>query len=224
MYTPGEEISPCDDFAGSEIATAMLAGVSLAQLAPPAVLICWAETKVTREGGTDYIYGDSDARRLYIARTGKDNSRVTVFNLDTRRVSGHSERQFSRSAVVSTKSGHGFVSSNPIQMFDSKALMSIKTIAVTMGNPDGTVADALNDFTYILSHQVLAATGDQRLDGWVLGTMDLGGMPAQGPPIAGMASISSPKTRPISRWSTPKTMMVTGHYDLTGSGGQCLPQ
>ena len=65
------------------IAAAILAGVSVAQLAPTAGPYKATKTKVGGEGGTDYIYADADARRLYIARTGKDNARVTVCDLDT---------------------------------------------------------------------------------------------------------------------------------------------
>ena len=50
------------------IATALLAGVSLGQLAPTAGPYKATKTKVGGEGGTDYIYADADARRLYIAR------------------------------------------------------------------------------------------------------------------------------------------------------------
>jgi len=43
-------------------------------------------------------------------------------------------------ATASPKSGHGFASSNPIVMFDSKTLETIKTIDVK-GSPDGYMYD-----------------------------------------------------------------------------------
>jgi hypothetical protein len=43
------------------IATALLASVSLAQLAPTAGPYKATKTKVGGEGGTDYIYADADA-------------------------------------------------------------------------------------------------------------------------------------------------------------------
>ena len=45
------------------IATAVLAGVCLAQLAPTAGPYKATKTKVGGEGGTDYIYADANARR-----------------------------------------------------------------------------------------------------------------------------------------------------------------
>jgi hypothetical protein len=202
------------------IATATLAGVSLAQLAPTAGPYKATKTKVGGEGGTDYIYADSDARRLYIARTGKDTARVTVFNLDTLAPQPDIPGTNAHGVVVSTKSGHGFVSSKPIQMFDSKTLMSIKTIEV-MGNPDGMLYDAFNDHVYILSHQAPHVTVINASDGAVLGTIDLGGMPEQAASDGKGRIYIDVEDKANIAVVDAKTMMVTGHYDLTGSGGTC---
>ena len=201
-------------------ATALLAGVCLAQLAPTAGPYKATKTKVGGEGGTDYIYADADARRLYIARTGKDTPRVTVFNLDTLAPEPDIPGTNAHGVVVSTKSSHGFVSSKPIQMFDSKTLMPIKTIEV-MGNPDGMLYDAFNDHVYILSHQAPHVTVINAADGAVLGTIDLGGMPEQAASDGkGHIYIDVEDKANIAVVDT-KTMMVTAHYDLTGSGGTC---
>jgi uncharacterized protein YjiK len=202
------------------IATALLAGVSLGQLAPTAGPYKAAKTKVGGEGGTDYIYADADARRLYIARTGKDNARVTVFDLDTLAPQPDIPGTNAHGVVVSTKSGHGFVSSKPIQMFDSKTLMPIKTIEV-MGNPDGMLYDAFNDHVYILSHQAPHVTVINASDGAVLGTMDLGGMPEQAATDGRGHIYIDVEDKANIAVVDAKTMAVTGHYDLTGSGGTC---
>jgi hypothetical protein len=202
------------------VATALLAGMSLAQLAPTAGPYKATKTKVGGEGGTDYIYADADARRLYIARTGKDTPRVTVFNLDTLAPEPDIPGTNAHGVVVSTKSSHGFVSSKPIQMFDSKTLMPIKTIEV-MGNPDGMLYDAFNDHVYILSHQAPHVTVINAADGAVLGTIDLGGMPEQAASDGkGHIYIDVEDEANIAVVDA-KTMMVTAHYDLTGSGGTC---
>jgi hypothetical protein len=202
------------------IATAVLAGVSVAQLAPTAGPYKATKTKVGGEGGTDYIYADADARRLFIARTGKDTARVTVFNLDTLAPEPDIPGTNAHGVVVSTKSSHGFVSSKPIQMFDSKTLMPIKTIEV-MGNPDGMLYDAFNDHVYILSHQAPHVTVINAADGAVLGTIDLGGMPEQAASDGkGHVYIDIEDKANIAVVDA-KTMMVTAHYDLTGSGGTC---
>jgi len=202
------------------IATAMLAGVTLAQLAPTAGPYKATKTKVGGEGGTDYIYADADARRLYIARTGKDTARVTVFNLDTLAPQPDIPGTNAHGVVVSTKSGHGFVSSKPIQMFDSKTLMPIKTIEV-MGNPDGMLYDAFNDHVYILSHQAPHVTVINAADGAVLGTIDLGGMPEQAASDGKGHIYIDVEDKANIAVVDAKTMMVTAHYDLTGSGGTC---
>ena len=202
------------------IATALLAGVSLAQLAPTAGPYKATKTKVGGEGGTDYIYADADARRLYIARTGKDTPRVTVFNLDTLAPEPDIPGTNAHGVVVSTKSSHGFVSSKPIQMFDSKTLMPIKTIEV-MGNPDGMLYDAFNDHVYILSHQAPHVTVINAGDGAVLGTIDLGGMPEQAASDGKGHIYIDVEDKANIAVVDAKTMMVTAHYDLTGSGGTC---
>ena len=202
------------------MATAVLAGVCLAQLAPTAGPYKATKTKVGGEGGTDYIYADADARRLYIARTGKDAPRVTVFNLDTLAPEPDIPGTNAHGVVVSTKSSHGFVSSKPIQMFDSKTLMAIKTIEV-MGNPDGMLYDAFNDHVYILSHQAPHVTVINAADGAVLGTIDLGGMPEQAASDGKGHIYIDVEDKANIAVVDAKTMMVTAHYDLTGSGGTC---
>jgi DNA-binding beta-propeller fold protein YncE len=78
--------------------------------------------KVGGEGGFDYIYADSDGRKLYIPRSGQQNARITVFNLDTLAPLGEIPNINAHGVAVDTKSGHGFASSNPVAMFDTKTL------------------------------------------------------------------------------------------------------
>src|SRR5437867_7412004 len=70
--------------------------------------------KTARVGGVgsfDYVYADTAGRRLYIPRAGQ-GARVTVFNLDTLEPAGEIPNTNARGVAVSTKSGHGFASSN----------------------------------------------------------------------------------------------------------------
>src|SRR5579864_1409747 len=92
--------------------------------------------KVGGAGGFDYVYADSDGRRLYIPRTGNPGARITVFNLDTLAPAGEIPETSARGAAVDPKSNHGFVTSKPVVMFDSKTLAVIKKIDVE-GGPDG---------------------------------------------------------------------------------------
>src|ERR1043166_5314904 len=101
---------------------AMLASTGLAQ-GPYKVM---KTAKVGGAGGFDYVYADADGRKLHIPRSGQ-GARITVFNLDTLASLGEIPGS-ARGAAVSTKSGHGFASSKPVAMWDTKTLAPIKTI------------------------------------------------------------------------------------------------
>src|SRR5256885_1918083 len=103
--------------------------------------------KVGGEGGFDYVYADSDGRRLYVARGGPA-PRVSVFNLDTLESAGEIPMTNARGAAVDTQSHHGFASSKPLAMWDTKTLSLIKTIPVD-GGLDGILADSFNHRIYV---------------------------------------------------------------------------
>jgi hypothetical protein len=110
----------------------MAAAVGLAQQAstagPYKVL---KSAKVGGLGGFDYIYADNVGRRLYIPRGAVQGAtstpaRVTVFNLDTLAPVGEIPNTRANGAAVDPKSGHGFASSKPVAMWDTKTLTLIK--------------------------------------------------------------------------------------------------
>ena len=111
----------------------ILASVGLAQQAGPYKVLKTA--KVGGDGGFDYVDADSNARRLYIARTGA-MPRIMVYDLDTLEPVGEIPTTNAHGAAVDPKTGHGFATSKPVTMFDTKTLKVIKTIEV-QGNPDG---------------------------------------------------------------------------------------
>lgn len=157
----------------------MLASIGLAKQGPTAGPYKVIKTaKVGGDGGFDYVYADSDGRRLYIPRTGATGARVTVFDLDTFENVGDIPNTNARGAAVDPKSGHGFASSKPVAMFDTKTLSLIKTIDV-QGGPDGILFDPFNERVYIFSHSAPNATVIDAKDGSVVGTIDLGGAPEQ---------------------------------------------
>ena len=171
-------------------------------------------------GGFDYVYADSAGRRLYVPRTGADASRVDVFNLDTLASVGSIPNTNARGVAVDPKTHHGFASSKPVAMFDSKTLATIKTIDVS-GNPDGILFDAFNSHVYILSHSAPNATVIDSKDGSVVGTIDLGGAPEQAvSDDAGHIYIDIEDKGNVAVVDA-KTLTVTAHYDLAGKGGTC---
>ena len=175
--------------------------------------------KVGGAGGFDYVYADVEGRKLYIPRTGNP-PRITVYNLDTLESLGEIPNANARGAAVSTKSGHGFGSSRPISMWDSKTIMPIKTIEV-QGGPDGIMYDAFNDHVYVLSHIAPNATVINAADGAVLGTIDLGGQPEQAASDGKGHIYVDLEDKGSIAVVDAKTMMVTAHYDLQGKGGTC---
>jgi len=175
--------------------------------------------KVGGEGGYDYVSLDVDARRLYIARTGP-NPRLAVYDLDTLEPVGEVPTTNAHGAVVDPKAGHGFATSKPITMFDTKTLKVIKTIDV-MGNPDGHLFDPSSERVYVLSHVAPHVTVIDAKDGSVAGTVDIGGMPEQAVSDGkGHLYIDVEDKENIAVVDS-KTLMVTGHYDVTGKGGTC---
>ena len=168
--------------------------------------------KVGGEGGFDYVYADSDGRRLYVPRTGP-TKRISVFNLDTLQPAGEIPDVSAHGAAVDPKTHHGFATSKPVVMWDSATLKVIKTIDVE-GNPDGILFDPFNERVYILSHSAPNATVIDAKDGTVLGTIDLGGAPEQAATDgAGQLYVDLEDKNQIAVVDA-KAMKVTAHYDL----------
>ena len=175
--------------------------------------------KVGGAGGFDYVYADIDGRRLYIPRTGNP-ARITVFDLDTLAPVGEIADANARGAAVSAKSGHGYGSSKPVSMWDSKTLAPIKKIEV-QGGPDGIMYDAFNDRVWVLSHIAPNATVINAADGSVVGTVDLGGQPEQAASDGKGHLFVDLEDKNSIAVVDAKTLTVTAHYDLAGKGGTC---
>jgi len=193
------------------------AAVSLFAQGPYKVL---KTVKVGGAGGFDYVYADSAGRRLYIPRTGNPGARITVFHLDTLEPAGEITETSARGAAVDPKSNHGFVTSKPVVMFDTKTLAVVKKIEVE-GGPDGILFDPFNQRTYIWSHSAPNATVIDAKDGSVVGTIDLGGAPEQAVTDGKGHIYVDIEDKDNVAVIDAKTMAVTGHYELGGKGGQC---
>ncbi len=159
----------------ASIAMLFIAAAVHAQAGPYKVL---QVTKVGGEGGTDYLTADSVGRRLYIARAGQGGGRLDIYDLDTLAPAGSIPGVSAHGATVDVKTGHGFATSNPVAMFDTKTATLIKKIPV-QGSPDGYLDDPFNNHVYIWSHRAPNATVLDAATGDILGTIDLGGAPEQ---------------------------------------------
>jgi len=133
--------------------------------------------KVGGDGGFDYISSDVAARRLYVPRNGP-MGQLTVFDLDTLEPVGSIPGVKSGGATVDPTSHHGFSTTKPITMWDSKTLQVIKVIDVD-GRPDGIMFDPYNAHVWVLSHMPPYATVIDAKEGRIAGTIDLGGQPEQ---------------------------------------------
>src|SRR5204863_6176750 len=101
----------------------MLALCGFAQKSPAAQPYKIVNTvKVMGSGGLDYVYADNDGRRLYVPR----GAQVLVFDLDTLKSVGAITNARARGVAVDPKSHHGFCSSSPVVMWDTKTLETIK--------------------------------------------------------------------------------------------------
>jgi len=171
--------------------------------------------KVGGDGGFDYVYADSDGRRLYVARTGP-NKRIDVFDLDSLQPVGKIPDVGAHGAAVDSRSHHGFATSKPVTMFDSLTLKTIKTIDV-QGNPDGMLFDTFKRRVYILSHAAPNATVIDAKTGDAVGTIDLGGAPEQAASDGKGHIYIDIEDKDNVAVVDAKTMKVTAHYDLGGS-------
>jgi hypothetical protein len=202
------------------VGIAMLASLVLAQQAsttgPYKVL---NTVKVGGDGGFDYVYADTAGRRLYVPRSGP-TARISVFDLDTLKLAGEIPNVNGHGAVVDPNTNHGFVTSNPVVMFDSKTLVVIKTINV-QGNPDGILFDPFNERVYDLSHSAPYATVIDAKDGSIVGTIDLGGAPEQAVSDGKGHVYVDIEDKGNIAVVDAKTLAVTAHYDVSGKAGTC---
>jgi DNA-binding beta-propeller fold protein YncE len=182
--------------------------------------------RVGGEGGWDYIYADVAGRRLYIPRRGNPatpevQTRLTIYNLDTLEPAGEIAGVGGNGTAVDPKSGHGFTSSKPVSMFDTKTKMLIKTIDTGAAQPDGIYFDPFNERVYVFSHPTKDATVIDAKDGTVLGTIDLGGVPEQGVGDGkGMLYVVMQDAQGSVTAVDVKTMKAVAHYPF-GDKGRC---
>src|SRR5215475_531771 len=171
-------------------------------------------TQTMGTGGIDYVFADSDGRQLYVPRGGE----VLVFNLDTLKPAGSIKDARARGVAVDPKSHHGFCSSSPVVMWDTKSLETIKTIEV-QGRPDGILFEPLTERIYVFSHSQPNATVIDGKDGSVVGTIDLGGAPEQAASDGKGHLYVDIEDKDNVAVVDVKALKVTAHYDLNGKGG-----
>ena len=174
--------------------------------------------KVGGAGGFDYVYADVGERRLYIPRPAQTGARITVFDLDTLAPVGEIPNANARGVAVDPKTNHGFGSSKPVVVWDTKTLKTIKTIDVE-GGPDGILFDPFNERVWVFSHRAPNATVIDAADGAVVGTLDLGGAPEQAASDGKGRLYVDIEDKDNIAVVDAKAMKVAAHYDLAGKCG-----
>jgi len=131
---------------------------------------------VPGDEGWDYVYVDSDARRVYISH----GSHTVVMNADTYAIEGDiPDTQGVHGIAVASGLGRGFVSdgrANAVTIFDLKTLKTIGTVK-TDANPDAIVYDPASKRVFTFNGRGKNSTAINAADGSVAGTIPLGGKP-----------------------------------------------
>lgn len=172
--------------------------------------------KVGGDGRFDYIFADVQGRRLYTPRNGPTGE-LMVFNLDTLAPVGMIGGVHSGGAAVDPITHHGFSTTRPITMWDSKTLRVLKTIDVE-GRPDGILFDPYNERIWIFSHMPPYATVIDAKQGNVVGTLDLGGAPEQAVSDGHGTLYVNISDKANIAVVDARTLSVRTHYDLSSKG------
>jgi DNA-binding beta-propeller fold protein YncE len=165
-------------------------------------------------GGIDYVYADSDGRRLYVPRGGE----ILIFDLDTLKQVGSIPNAKAHGVAVDANSHHGFGSSNPVVMWDTKTLETLKTIPA-QGRPDGIFFEPETERVFVFSHSAPNATVIDAKDGSIVGSIDLGGAPEQAASDGQGHLYVDIEDKGKVAVVDLKTLKVTAHYDLGGKNG-----
>jgi hypothetical protein len=157
-----------NSFASILLGLGLLAGKVVAQPDVPYRVL--DTTRLMGSGGTDYVFADNDARRIYVPR----GTNTLVFDLDSHQYIGAITNISGHGVAVDTKTHHGFSSSRPLGMFDTETMQRIKGIEVE-GRPDGILLEPFTDKIYVFSHASPSITVVEPNDGSVVGTIEVGG-------------------------------------------------
>src|SRR5712675_477183 len=131
---------------------------------------------VPGDEGWDYVYVDSDARRVYISHA----THVVVMNADTYAIEGDiPDTPGVHGIAIVPDLGRGFISSgraNTATIFDLKTLKVISTVK-TDANPDAIAYDSVSKRVFTFNGRGKNATAINASDGTVVGTIPLNGKP-----------------------------------------------
>jgi DNA-binding beta-propeller fold protein YncE len=161
--------------------------------------------------GWDYLYVDSDARRVYISH----GSHVVVMNADTYAIEGDiPDTQGVHGIAIASDLGKGFISAgraNTAVMFDLKTLKTLGTVK-TDANPDAILYDPASKHVFTFNGRGKNSTVINAADGSVAGTIPLNDKPefavadgkgtvfVNGEDTSNLIAIDSKNMKETGRW------------------------
>jgi DNA-binding beta-propeller fold protein YncE len=150
--------------------------LSAAAAAPAPSYHVTGKIQIGGEGGWDYIFMDSAARRLYVSHATK----VVVVDPDAGKVVGEiPDTPGVHGVAVAEKLGRGFTSNgreNTVSIFDLKTLALIRKVKVGE-NPDAIIYEPVSGRVFTFNGRSKDATALDAATGEVAGTIPLGGKP-----------------------------------------------
>lgn len=151
-----------------------------------AAVLCFAQSKggyhllnkipAAGDGNWDYLYLDSDARRLYVSH----GTQVEVIDVDADKWVGKVDGMNGVHGIaIAPKLGRGFITSgntSTVKMFDLKTLQSLADIPAGNG-PDGVLFEPVTQRVFAFNHRGGTLTVIDAVAGKALENIELGGQP-----------------------------------------------
>lgn len=165
------------------------------------------------DDGWDYLYADSDQRRLYVSH----GSEVDVLDLDKQSLVGKIPGLHDVAGIaISHELRRGFVSdgrANQVVVFDLGSLSSLSTPKAGT-NPDGIVYDPYSQRVFAFNGQSKDVTVIDGDSGAIAGTIPLGGKP-EFPTTDGKGFVfANIEDRNEIIRMNPKTLEVLNHWPI----------
>jgi DNA-binding beta-propeller fold protein YncE len=172
-----------------------------------------ARYPVPGDGGFDYVYIDSTARRVYLSH----GTQVDVIDADSGKVVGTvADTPGVHGVAISPEFKHGFTSNgreNKVSMFDPATLALIKKIDVGKG-PDGIYYDPATKRVFTNNHGSHDVSAIDANTGEVVGTVKLNGDGEQAIIGAdGLVYVNSEDTAEVVVFD-PKTLEVKNRFPI----------
>lgn len=131
---------------------------------------------IAGDTGWDYLFLDSDARRIYVSR----GTHVVAIDTDTYAVLGDIPGlQGVHGVAIATEFGKGFTSNGRTDtstIFDLKTFQTLGTVNTGKG-PDAIIYDPVSKRVFTFNGSSKDVTAINPADGTVVGTLALGGRP-----------------------------------------------